>query len=93
MREYESNLSKAAEVAGTWMMISGSVVLGPIGFVVLGILAYAMYFSNMALAVVCMMLLATPLAFMIVWIPLLAGGLLVERMAAHKELATESNST
>jgi len=93
MSEHESSLRKAAEAVGTWMMISGLLVLGPIGFVVLGILAYAMYLSDMALTVVCIMLLATPLAFMTVWIPLLAGGLLAERMAATKELAAESNST
>ena len=74
-------------------MISGLLVLGPAGFVVLGILAYAMYISNMALAVVCIMLLATPLAFMLVWIPLVTAGLLGERMAAHEGLATESNSS
>jgi hypothetical protein len=93
MSEYESSLRKAAEAVGTWMMISGLLVLGPIGFVILSILAYAMYFSNMALVVVCIMLLATPLALMTAWIPLLAGGLLAERMAATRELAAETNST
>jgi len=93
MREQESTLRRAAEAVGTWMMISGLLVLGPIGFVVLGVFAYSLYVSNMAMAVVCIMLLATPLAFMAVWLPLLAGSLLAERIAAAKELATESNST
>lgn len=71
MSEYESTPSKSAELVGTWMIVSGLLVIGPVGFVVLGILAYAVCISKVGLVVACLLLLATPFAFMLVWIPLL----------------------
>jgi len=73
MGQYET-FCKEAEAVGTWMIITGFLVVGPVGFVVLGIFAYAMYVSKPALAWVCLMLLACPLALMLVWIPLLIAG-------------------
>ena len=92
MNEFKGNLSKAAEAVGTWLMISGVLVIGVPGLVVLGILAYATYVSDMALAVVCMMLLATPLVFLLAWTALLCAGLIQEAIAVQRERATESQS-
>jgi len=87
MNRYENGLLRAAEAAGTWMMISGFLVLGPAGLVLLGIFAWAMYISKMSLAVVCLMLLASPLVFMTVWILLMvAGRLLRGRRPTPEEL-------
>ncbi len=74
MSKYESKLSRAAETVGTWMIITGFLVLGPVGFVLLSIIAFAMPLSKIALAVVCLVLIASPLALMMAWIPLMVAG-------------------
>jgi hypothetical protein len=74
MNKYESDVCKAAEVVGTWMIITGFLVLGPVGLVLLSVLAFAMPVSEMVLALVCLLLVASPLALMMVWVPLLVAG-------------------
>ncbi|MCA1960189.1 MAG: hypothetical protein LDL33_05295 [Desulfomonile sp.] len=90
MKTTETALSAASMKLGAWLFLCGVFILGPLGFVLLGGLAYAMHFSNLALGVVCILLLASPLILLAVWVPLMGAAYLMERAAAEGTLAAES---
>lgn len=80
MEKTETTWKRMAENVGAWLFISWILIVGPVGFVLLSALAYAMHFSNLALGIVCVLLLCSPLLFLAVWIPLAGAAVIAERM-------------
>lgn len=85
----DTALNRTAESIGTWLFISGLFILGPVGAALLCGVAYAMYFSNLALGVVCVLLLFAPFFLLTLWTAVLGASLLAERAEAKAELAAE----
>jgi hypothetical protein len=92
MKSSDTYISDTAVRVGIWMMISWAVLLGPVGFALLCVLAYAMYFSNLALGIVCCLILASPLLFIAVWVPLMGASVIMERSAEREILAPETET-
>jgi hypothetical protein len=92
MKSSDTCLNNTAIKVGIWMIISWVVILGPVGFALLSVLAYAMYFSNLALGIVCCLLLFSPLLFMAVWVPLIGASMAMERSAEREVLAPETET-
>jgi hypothetical protein len=90
LKSSDTCLNSAAIKVGIWMIISWVVILGPVGFALLCVLTYAMYFSNLALGIVCCLLLFSPLLFMAVWVPLIGASVVMERSAEREVLAPET---
>lgn len=83
------NLAKRkAETLGTWMFIVGALIIGPIGFILLSLIAYSMYFSNVTLGVLCTLILGSPLALMGFWV----SGLGAQRLEENVEDITAPSS-
>ncbi len=87
MKPIETTLKRSTFCAGMGVFLSWSLILGPVGLVLMGGLAYAMHVSNLALGIVCGLLLFTPLLFMAVWLPLCGAALIEERSAERAKLA------
>ena len=93
MKATEGMVNRAAESVGTWMFIALTIVIGPVGFVLLCGLAYAMYSSNLALGIIIALLASSPLLLPAVWIPLM-GASVIEGIAERRaDLASESSAT
>lgn len=92
MKDNETALKRAAVKAGIWVSLSWIIILGPVGFLLMCGLAYAMYFSNLALGIVCGLLLFSPLLIAAVWLPLSGAALIEERSAERVKLASEAVS-
>ena len=92
MNENETALKSSAFCAGMLMFVSWIIVLGPVGFLLMCGLTYAMYFSNLALGIVCGLLLFSPLLVAAVWLPLCGAALIEERSAERVKLASEAVS-
>ena len=90
MKEIEPTLKSSAAKVGMWMFLSGVIIVGPAGFALMCGLAYAMHFSNLALGMVCGLLLFSPLLFIAVWLPLCGAALIEERSAERVKLASEA---
>ncbi len=88
-KEEISVLKGVAIKMGTWVFISWILVLGLAGFGLFCLLTFSMHFSNVALGVVCVLLLASPLFFICAWVPLLVASLLAEKRIG-RELIVES---
>lgn len=93
MKSEESFLNSTAAKVGTWVFVSWAILLGPVGFVLLLGVAFAMKFSNLAVGVVCGLLLCAPVLFMAVWLPLIGASLIVERLAGRAALAEERETS
>ena len=63
---------------GVWLVISWTVMIGLVGFALFLGVAYAMTFSNFALGLVCVLLMASPLLFAAIWVPLMGASLIAE---------------
>ncbi len=92
MKSSDTSINNTAIKVGLWVMVSWAVLLGPLGFALLCALAYAMYFSNLALGIVCCLLLASPLLFLAVWVPLMGASVIMERSAGREVLAPETET-
>lgn len=92
MRTTDTGGPGTAAKLGTWMFLSWVLIVGPVGFVIWLALAYAMEFSNLALGVVCVLLLFTPVLFSAAWGIVLGAALIAERSAVGAALAPEKNS-
>ena len=79
MTRSESVLESTAAKVGTWMFLSWALILGPLGVALFGALTYAIYFSNLALGIVCVLLLFSPLMFLAIWVPLMGASLIMDR--------------
>ncbi len=93
MEAHENPLRRMTETTGTIMIIIWTFVLGPVGFLLLLGTAYAMISGNLALGIVCGLLMFSPLLVTAVWAPLVALTLLVERFSARAIPAPETNLT
>ena len=92
MNPREKSLISMAENLGAWLFISGTVTVGVVGFVIWMGLAYAMSFSNLALGIVCVLLLSSPLMFGAAWVTIFAASLILERSAEGEALPSEAES-
>lgn len=92
MQEKNGGLKGAAIGIGTWMFMVGTLIMGPVGLVLLCVAAYAMHVSNLALIIVCALLLSSPLVLMVIWAPLLGASLIAERSAERAEVTANANS-
>jgi hypothetical protein len=81
MKTAETTLSTVAAGLGTAMVMAWFLVLGPIGFLLLVVMAYAMVVQNLALGVVCGLPLAFPFVVTALWIPFGWGAALQEKWA------------
>jgi hypothetical protein len=59
--------------------VSWALLVGLVGFALFLGVAYAMTFSNLAVGLVCVLLMAVPLLFAAVWVPLMGATLIAER--------------
>jgi hypothetical protein len=66
---------------GTAVMIAWALFLGPLGLLALTGMAYSMVAQNLALGIICGLLLFSPLALTVVWVPIMAFEALSERRA------------
>jgi len=76
-----TTLERFWENAGTLMFLGWSLILGLVGFLLLCALAYAMVTENLALGVVCGMVLFAPPALAVIWTLTAGASLLLERSA------------
>jgi len=89
MNSIEEVLNQLVEKTGTWMFIAWSIVIGPVGFILLCGLAYAMYSSNLALGIVCSILACSPALLLAIWLPSLGAALLAARRSQKAGLISE----
>ena len=87
MKASNSLLEKTALDTGTWMFITGALILGPIGFLLLVILFYSMLVENLALGTVTGLLYASPVILLGIWAPLKWTSVIRERFARKAALA------
>ena len=82
MRTTDTNIARIRNAVGTAMWISWIMFLGPMGlFLLLGV-SYAIAVQNLALGIVCGLLLGLPVVLTIVWAPLGWFALLSDRLLA-----------
>lgn len=92
MKTTDTTIGRTGEAIGTVMWIFWLVFLGPIGFLLLLGVAYAMVVQNLALGIICSFLLVSPFMLTAVWAPVTWFTVLQEhRLALGSErLAHES---
>ena len=86
MAANNSLLEKTALDTGTWMFISGALILGPVGFLLLVVLFYSMLVENLALGTVSGLLFASPMILLGIWAPLKWTSVIRERFALRVAL-------
>ncbi len=67
MKTSNDLLEKAAEFAGAGIFVTGAVILGPVGLVLLLCVFYSMRVGNLAMGVVTGLLSASPVIFFGIW--------------------------
>lgn len=70
MKTTEPADKKAAAATGSAMLIAWMLFLGPAGFLLLLGVAYSMVTQNLALGILCGLLLLTPVVLSAAWVPL-----------------------
>ncbi len=81
MKASDSLLEKAAQIAGTGMLITGVMILGPVGFLLFVVIFYSMMVGNLELGIVTGLLCASPVIFMGIWAALKWTTVIQERVA------------
>jgi len=76
-----SLLEKTALDTGTWMFMTGVLILGPVGFLLLLVLFYSMLVENLALATVTGLFYVSPMIFLAIWASLKWASVIRERFA------------
>lgn len=76
-----SFLASITETSGALMMIAWTLIMGPVGLLLLLGVTYAVISQNLALGVVCGLLMFCPLALTVLWAPFLGLTLVQERWA------------
>jgi small-conductance mechanosensitive channel len=79
MKNTDDLLEKAALGVGTWMLIAGVLILGPVGFLLLLAVFYSMTTQNLALGIIVGLIFFSPLILLIIWTPLKWTAVLRER--------------
>lgn len=87
MKPMESLWTRLVVKIGFWLVLSSAAMIGLVGFVLFLGVAYAMTFSNFALGLVCVLLIAAPLFFAAIWVPLMGATLIAEHAAKKKFVA------
>jgi len=82
-----SFLEKAALDTGTWMFITGALILGPVGFLLLVVLFYSMLVENLALGIVTGLLYTSPMILLGIWAPLKWTSVIRERFSRKAAFA------
>ncbi len=67
MKTNENVLENLAESAGLGMLMTGVLILGPLGFLLLVAIFYFMLEGNLAMAVITSLLCASPVILMVIW--------------------------
>ncbi len=70
MKNRDNLLERAALGTGTWMLMTGVLILGPVGFLLLLAVFYSMMVQNLALGVIAGLIFFSPLIFLAIWAPL-----------------------
>jgi|SRR5271157_2124085 len=68
MKDEDTAVQRATSGIGAAMFVSWLLFLGPVGLVLLLGLPYAMIVQDLALGIVCGLLLAIPVVLSVVWI-------------------------
>ena len=89
MKNTDDLLAKAASGTGTWMLIAGVLILGPVGFLLLLAVFYSMMVQNLALGIIAGLIFFSPLILLGIWAPLKWTAVLRD-IFARKEFASES---
>jgi hypothetical protein len=90
MQNRDNHLEKMALGAGTWMLISGVLILGPVGFLLLLAVFYSMMVQNLALGVVAGLLISSPVILFGIWASLKWTAVLREHVARKAEFVRRS---
>ncbi len=90
MKASNSLLEKAALDTGTWMFITGVLIMGPVGFLLLVVLFYSMMVENLALGIVTGLLYASPVILGGIWASLKWTSVIRERLARKAGLAPDA---
>ena len=86
MTPSSSLLEKTALDTGTLMFITGALILGPVGFLLLLVLFYSMIVENLALGIVTGLVFASPMILLGIWAPLKWTSVIQERFARKAAL-------
>jgi hypothetical protein len=89
MKTAEPAVKKLALKLGTWVFVSWTILLGPVGLVLLCGIACALLTSNLALGLVCGLLALGPAFLSALWVPLLVASFIAERSAQRAALPAE----
>ncbi len=87
MKNTDDLMEKAASGAGTWMLITGILILGPVGFLLLLAVFYSMMIQNLALGIVAGLIFSSPLILLAIWTPLKWTAVLRERFGSEAKFA------
>jgi hypothetical protein len=86
MKNADNLLETAALGTGAWMIITGILVLGPVGFLLLLTVFYSMLVQNLALGVIAGLFFFCPLIFLIIWTSFKWASVLPQRAVRKSEL-------
>jgi hypothetical protein len=81
-------LEKAALDTGTWMFMTGILILGPVGFLLLVVLFYSMLVENLALGITSGLLYTSPAILLSIWASLKWSSVMRKRLARKAILAS-----
>ncbi len=81
MKQSENGRLGFLENLSTWVIVSWVGVIGVGGFVLLCLIAYAMTTDNLALGVVCGLLLFSPYILGVIWFLSMGSSLWAERVS------------
>lgn len=90
MNTAETYAERLASRVGTAVIISWFLYLGPLGFVLMLGVAYAMFLQNLALGLICGLLLLAPSMLAVAW--LVAGVWALKGEASRTELSPARES-
>ena len=82
-----SLLEKTALDTGTWMFMTGVLILGPVGFLLLLVLFYSMLVENLAWGTVTGLIYVSPMIFLAIWASLKWASVIRERFARQAAAA------
>ena len=92
MKASDSLLEKAAQVVGTGMFMTGLMILGPVGFLLLVVVFYSMMVGNLVLGIITGLLCASPVILLGIWAPLKWTSVIQERFTRRVTPATSTES-
>ncbi len=88
MKTSDCLLEKTAQAVGTGMFITGVMILGPVGFLLLVVVFYSMMVGNLALCIVTGLLCASPVILLGIWASLKWTSVIQERFTRKVTLVS-----